>query len=89
MEPLPLWRLRVVHKVPCVQHDRIEKLNKPAVGICSKNFINDAASAASGKGMPVSGLLPETLLSECTDMREIEAAINPVTDDIVAALTRR
>ncbi len=69
----------------------IESLNRPAVGLCNRDFMIDARSAASGKGMPgiriVSETIPEQTGMDCSDRGEIEAAISPVMDDIVAALT--
>jgi hypothetical protein len=66
----------------------IEKLNTPAVAICSKDFMFDAGSAASGKGMPGVRVVYEAIPCECTVGERIEAGVNAVIDEIVAALTR-
>ena len=66
----------------------IEERNKPTVTFVFKHFANDAGSAASSKGMPQLRIAPEPIVSECTDLEEIEAGVNGVMDEIVAALTR-
>jgi len=66
----------------------IESLNKPAVALCNKDFMIDARSAASGKGMPWVRIVSETIPCECTVREEIEAGVSAAMDDIVAALTQ-
>ncbi len=66
----------------------IESLNRPAVGLCNKDFMIDARSAASGKGMPGVRMVLETVPCECTVMEDIEGGVSAVMDDIVAALTQ-
>ena len=66
----------------------IEERNKPAVALIYRDFIHDARSAASSRGMPGVRTVLETIPSEWTDMDDIEAGVTAVIDDIVAALTR-
>jgi len=66
----------------------IEGKKKPTATLLYEFFANDAMSAASNKGMPEVRIVPETVVSECTDKEEIEAGITGVMDEIVAVLTR-
>jgi hypothetical protein len=66
----------------------IEDFGTPAAVLVNQGFEMDARSAASGKGMPGVRVLPESIVSGCTVMEEIEAGVIPVIDDIIAALTR-
>ena len=66
----------------------IEERNTPTVTFAFEYFLNDAMSAASSKGMPVVRVVPETIVSESTVVKDIEAAITAVADDMVNALTR-
>lgn len=66
----------------------IEERNTPTVTLAFKYFLNDAMSAASSKGMPVVRVVPETIVSESTVVKDIEAAITAVADDMVKALTK-
>ena len=66
----------------------IEDLNTPVAALCNKDFVIDARSAASGKGMPGLRVVPETVPCECTVTEKIEAGVSAVMDDIVAALTQ-
>jgi hypothetical protein len=66
----------------------VEQRNKPAVGLIYKDFANDARSAASSKGMSVVRLVPEPIPSEWTNLKDIEAGIKAVIEDIIGALTR-
>jgi hypothetical protein len=50
----------------------VEQHNKPTVTFVFEYFVNDAASAASSKGMPGLRVVLEPIVSECTDMEEIE-----------------
>jgi hypothetical protein len=66
----------------------IEERNKPAVALIYRDFIHDARSAASSRGMPGVRTVLETIPSEWTDMEDIEAGVTAVIDDIIAGLTR-
>jgi hypothetical protein len=66
----------------------IEGKGKPTATYVFEHFANDAASAASSKGMPVIRIVPETIVSESTVMATIEAAIKAVFDNVTAALTQ-
>jgi hypothetical protein len=66
----------------------IEKFGKPTATYVFEHFANDAASAASGKGMPVVRTVPEKIVSEATVMEDIEPAVKAVFDNIIAALTK-
>ncbi len=66
----------------------IENFGKPTVTYVFEHFVNDAMSAASGKGMPVIRIVKETIVSECNVREEIEAAIKTVFDDVPVALTK-
>ncbi len=66
----------------------VEERNKPAVGLIYRDFANDAHSAASSKGMSPVRLVPEPIPSEWTNMKDIEAGINSVIDEIISSLTR-
>jgi hypothetical protein len=65
----------------------IEERNKPTVTLVFQYFANDAKSAASSKGMPGIRVTPESIVSECTVMEEIEAGVIAVIDDVISALT--
>jgi hypothetical protein len=65
-----------------------ESLGKPVVTFAYQYFNNDAQSAASSKGMPVIRIVYESIVSECTDMEEIDSGVSGVMDKVVAALTR-
>jgi hypothetical protein len=66
----------------------IEEKKKPTVLLLYEFFTNDAQSASINKGMPGLRVVPEPVVSECTDMEEIETGIKGVMDNIVAVLTR-
>jgi hypothetical protein len=66
----------------------IEKLGTPVVVLVNTGFVNDAHSAASGKGLPGVRIVPEPVLCESNIAEDIESGIASVTDDIVAGLTR-
>jgi hypothetical protein len=66
----------------------IENFGKPTSTFVYEHFANDAASAASSKGMPVIRTVPETIVSESTVMEDIEPAVTKVFDNVVAALTK-
>jgi hypothetical protein len=65
----------------------IEERGVPALAIVNKNFAQDAASAAAGKGMPGLRIMPEKVPSESTIPDQIEAGIYEVMDDIFALIT--
>ncbi|HTY82305.1 MAG TPA: hypothetical protein VMB24_05940, partial [Dehalococcoidales bacterium] len=66
----------------------IEKFGKPTATYMFEHFVNDAASAASQKGMPGIRVVPEKIVSESTTMEDIEPAVEAVFDNIIAALTK-
>jgi hypothetical protein len=66
----------------------IENFGKPTSTYIFEHFANDAASAASSKGMPVIRTVPEKIVSESTVMEDIEPAIKAVFNDVVEVLTR-
>ena len=65
----------------------VERRNKPSVTLVYKYFLNDAKSAASSRGLPAVRFIPESIISECSVMEEIEAGVDEVFDDIIAGLT--
>jgi hypothetical protein len=66
----------------------IEGKKKPTSMLLYEFFGNDAQSAAINKGMPGLRVVLEPVVSECTDMEEIETGITGVMNDIIAVLTR-
>lgn len=66
----------------------IEELNKPAVALVNKDFIIDAESAASSKGMPVIRVVSETVPCECSVMEDFEAGVTAMLDNVLTALTK-
>ncbi len=66
----------------------IEGKGKPVATYVFQHFVNDAMSAASSKGMPVLRIVPENIVSESTVVKDVEAAIKAVFDDVVAVLTK-
>jgi hypothetical protein len=66
----------------------IEGKGKPTATFVYKYFANDAASAASSKGMPQIRVVPEPIVSESTVVEEIEAGVSSVMDAVVTTLTR-
>ncbi len=66
----------------------VEELNKPVVALCNEDFLTDAGSAASSKGMPGLRVVPETVPCECNITEQIEAGVSAAMDDIVTALTK-
>jgi hypothetical protein len=65
-----------------------ESLGKPTVTLAYQYFNNDAQSAASSKGMPVLRVVYEPIVSECTDMEEIESGVSGALEKVLAALTQ-
>lgn len=66
----------------------VESRGKPTATFVYKYFANDAASAASGKGMPQIRVVPEPIVSESTDNEEIETGVTGVMEQVIYALTR-
>jgi hypothetical protein len=66
----------------------VESKGKPTVTIIFQYFANDAGSGASSHGMPQIRMVPETIVSECNIMEEIEPAIEKVIDNVISGLTR-
>jgi hypothetical protein len=66
----------------------IENFGKPTATYVFEPFANDAASAASSKGMPVIRTVPEKIVSESTVMEDIEPAIKSVFDNVISVLTK-
>jgi hypothetical protein len=66
----------------------VEGNNTPAVMLAYEFFGNDARSAAVNKGMPGVRVVLEPIVSECTDMEEIEDGVTGVMGEVIAALTR-
>ena len=64
----------------------MEERNKPAVALCDRGFLPDAASAASSRGMP--GVRSLGVIGSAPVEEEIRSQITVAMDDIVAALTR-
>jgi hypothetical protein len=67
----------------------VEGKGKPTATYVFEHFYNDAMSAASSKGMPVIRVVPETIVSECTVVPEIEKAIGAVFDNVISVLTKQ
>lgn len=66
----------------------IEDFGTPVAVLVNRGFLNDAYSAASGKGMPNIRPVAESVDCEATVLPEIESNINAVMDDIITALTK-
>jgi hypothetical protein len=66
----------------------IEDFGTPVVLLANLGFVNDAHSAASGKGMPGIRVLGTSIACESTVAKDIESGIDEVFDDIIAALTK-
>jgi hypothetical protein len=56
--------------------------------LANRGFVNDAHSAASGKGMPGLRVLGTSIACESTVTEDIESGIDEVFDDIIAALIK-
>jgi hypothetical protein len=56
--------------------------------LANRGFVNDAHSAASGKGMPGIRVLGTSIACESTVAEDIESGIDEVFDDIITALTK-
>ncbi|MBI4320556.1 MAG: hypothetical protein HY675_18860 [Chloroflexi bacterium] len=66
---------------------RIESLGKPVAAIVNEEFLNDARSAASIKGVPALRLVHEKIAPDEKSMAKIEPRTIDVMDNIIAALT--
>ena len=66
----------------------IEEHEKPTVTLAYKYFNNDAMSAASSRGLPGIRVVPESIVSECSVIEEIEGGVSAVMEDIITGLTR-
>ncbi|MFC1900103.1 hypothetical protein ACFLYN_00765 [Chloroflexota bacterium] len=66
----------------------VEDFGTPAVVLVNNGFVNDAHSAASGKGLPGLRVVPETVICESNDAENIESGVSAVMDEIIVALTR-
>jgi hypothetical protein len=66
----------------------IEDFGTPAVVLVNNGFVNDAHSAASGKGMPGVRIIAEPVLCESNVATDIEGGITVVMDDIIIGLTK-
>jgi hypothetical protein len=65
-----------------------EERNKPTITLANRGFLNDAQSAASSQGMPMTRIVATSVPCEGSVIEEIEAGINAAMDEIVAALTK-
>jgi hypothetical protein len=61
--------------------------HKPAVALINEGFVHDARSAASGKGMPATRYVRETVPCECTVAEKINGGVQTAFNDIIDALT--
>jgi hypothetical protein len=66
----------------------MEDFGTPVVLLANRGFVNDAHSAASGKGMPGVRVIGTTIACESTVAADIESGIDAVLNDIVTALTK-
>ncbi|MBO0703952.1 MAG: hypothetical protein J2P39_01410 [Candidatus Dormibacteraeota bacterium] len=64
-----------------------ERSQRPAAVLVNEGFTFDAASAASGKGMPGIRVVTETVPCECTVPERIASGVHGAIDELVAALT--
>jgi hypothetical protein len=67
-----------------------ERMNTPTVVLVNEDFVTDARSASSGKGMPGIRLVSQTVPCECTITDKIVSIISDpvVIDNIVAGVTK-
>ncbi len=65
-----------------------EERNKPAAVLVTEDFVIDSMSARSSRGWSALRVVSESVPPECTVMEKIEAGVDAVIDDIVAALTK-
>jgi hypothetical protein len=56
--------------------------------LVNRGFVNDAHSAASGKGMPGLRVLAEPIACESTVTEDIESGVKGVMNDVITALTK-
>ncbi|HJX12612.1 MAG: hypothetical protein A2W25_15670 [candidate division Zixibacteria bacterium RBG_16_53_22] len=66
----------------------VEQLNKPAVALVNENFMYDARSAASSKGLPTVRVLASAVPCECINEQIVEPIIDSMMDDIIKGLTK-
>ena len=66
----------------------IEDFGTPAVVLVNRGFLNDAHSAASGKGLPGVRVIPEMVACEATVASNIESGVDAVMDQIMEGLTK-
>ncbi len=66
----------------------IEDRGKPTVSLVNTGFANDAESASRAKGIPNLRVIPTTVPCESSIMADIEAGVDGVLEDIIAALTK-
>jgi hypothetical protein len=64
-----------------------EQHHKPAVALVNRGFVNDARSAAAGKGVPGARFVLTNIPCECTVPDKIAAGVHEVVGDVLAALT--
>lgn len=65
----------------------VERRNKPSITLVYRYFLNDAKSATSSRGLPAVRFIPESIISECSVMEEIEAGVDEVFEEIIRGLT--
>jgi hypothetical protein len=65
-----------------------EQSNKPVAVLVNQDFVVDAQSAASSRGMPGLRIIGEMVPPECTVLAKIEAGIDAAMSDILEALTK-
>jgi hypothetical protein len=65
-----------------------EERNKPAVVLVTNDFVTDSMSARSSRGWSALRVVSESVPPECTVIEKINAGIDAVMDDIIAALTK-
>ena len=63
-----------------------EEFNKPTLVLANSDFLIDAKSAASGRGVPIR-IISESVPPECTVAEQIKGGVTSAMDDIVASLT--
>jgi hypothetical protein len=66
----------------------VEEKDTPAVALVNNNFMFDARSAASSKGMPGVRVLASNVPCECTTVEIVEPIIDALMDDIIRGLTK-
>ncbi len=64
-----------------------EEFNKPTVVLVNRDFITDAKSARSSRGVPLR-IVSESVPPECTVIEKIRTGVTEAMDDIVDSLTK-